>query len=173
MIFLQLLFLLCLVFYLHFLLYLYNLLFLLFYKSLLLLVFLRFHKLYYLHFFGFLFHINYIHYFLKTVWVSFLLLMINEIIAVVGVILIVTSVEILTRSSSCLRACSTTPSWPFKTIHIRLRSLTSVEHTTSESILNPRAARIPDTRDSTPGSFCTRQLRTCLCGYLRSSGHEQ
>lgn len=47
-------------------------------------------------------------------------------------------------------------------MHMRLRSRTSVEHTTNESILNPRAARIPDTRDNTPGSFCTRQLRTCL-----------
>lgn len=26
--------------------------------------------------------------------------------------------------------------------------------------LNPRAARVPETRERTPGSFCTRQLRT-------------
>lgn len=77
---------------------------------------------------------------------------------------------LLTRSSSCLRACSTTPSWPLSTIHIRLRSRISVEHTTSESMLKPRAAKIPDTRDKTPGSFCTRQLRTCL-GEVTSSAH--
>jgi hypothetical protein len=29
-------------------------------------------------------------------------------------------------------------------------------------MLNPRPARIPDTRESTPGSFCTRQFSTCL-----------
>lgn len=29
-------------------------------------------------------------------------------------------------------------------------------------MLNPLAARIPDTRDKTPGSFCTRQLKVCL-----------
>jgi hypothetical protein len=29
-------------------------------------------------------------------------------------------------------------------------------------MLKPLAARIPETRESTPGSFCTRQLRTCL-----------
>jgi hypothetical protein len=44
------------------------------------------------------------------------------------------------------------------------RSSTSVLHTTSESMLKPRAARIPDTRDKTPGSFCTKQLRTCFLG---------
>ena len=49
-------------------------------------------------------------------------------------------------------------------MHIRLRSRISVRHTTSESMLNPRPARIPDTRESTPGSFCTRQFSTCLCG---------
>ena len=26
-------------------------------------------------------------------------------------------------------------------------------------MLKPRAARIPETRERTPGSFCTRQLR--------------
>ena len=31
-------------------------------------------------------------------------------------------------------------------------------------MLKPRAARIPDTRDKTPGSFCTRQLRMCRFG---------
>lgn len=45
---------------------------------------------------------------------------------------------------------------------MRLRSRISVRHTTNESMLNPRPARIPDTRDNTPGSFCTRQFRTCL-----------
>ena len=57
-------------------------------------------------------------------------------------------------------------------MHIRERSSISVAHTTSESMLQnqsrsesathlkPRAARMPDTRDSTPGSFCTRQLST-------------
>jgi hypothetical protein len=29
-------------------------------------------------------------------------------------------------------------------------------------MLNPRPARIPETRDNTPGSFCTRQFSTCL-----------
>lgn len=29
-------------------------------------------------------------------------------------------------------------------------------------MLKPRAARIPETRERTPGSFWTRQLRTCL-----------
>jgi hypothetical protein len=67
-----------------------------------------------------------------------------------------------TRSSSCLRACSTTPSWPLSTIHMRLRSRISVLQTTRESMLNPLPAKIPDTRDKTPGSFCTRQLRVCL-----------
>ena len=67
-----------------------------------------------------------------------------------------------TRSSSWRRACSTTPSWPLMTMHIRLRSRISVRHTTSESMLNPRPARIPETRDNTPGSFCTRQFSTCL-----------
>jgi hypothetical protein len=43
------------------------------------------------------------------------------------------SPEQLTRSSSCLRACSMTPSCPFRMIHIRDRSLISVWHTTSES----------------------------------------
>lgn len=47
-------------------------------------------------------------------------------------------------------------------MHIRLRSRISVRHTTSESMLNPRPARIPETRDNTPGSFCTRQFSTCL-----------
>lgn len=47
-------------------------------------------------------------------------------------------------------------------MHIRLRSRISVRHTTRESILKPRPARIPETRDNTPGSFCTRQFRTCL-----------
>lgn len=47
-------------------------------------------------------------------------------------------------------------------MHIRLRSRISVRHTTRESMLNPRPARIPETRDSTPGSFCTRQFSTCL-----------
>jgi hypothetical protein len=42
---------------------------------------------------------------------------------------------------------------------MRERSATSVEQTTSESMLKPRAARMPDTRDRTPGSFCTRQFR--------------
>src|SRR6266436_3970035 len=67
-----------------------------------------------------------------------------------------------TRSSSCRRACSTTPSCPLMTMHILLRSRISVRHTTRESMLNPRPARIPDTRDNTPGSFCTRQFSTCL-----------
>lgn len=31
-------------------------------------------------------------------------------------------------------------------------------------MLNPLAARMPDTRDRTPGSFCTRQFRICLFG---------
>jgi hypothetical protein len=69
----------------------------------------------------------------------------------------------LTRSSSCLLACSTTPSCPLRTMDIRLRSRISVRHTTRESMLNPRPARIPDTRDNTPGSFCTKQLKICLC----------
>lgn len=47
---------------------------------------------------------------------------------------------------------------------MRDRSSTSVLQTTRESMLKPRAARIPDTRDSTPGSFCTRQLRMCRLG---------
>lgn len=42
---------------------------------------------------------------------------------------------------------------------MRDRSSTSVAQTTSESMLNPRAARMPDTRDKTPGSFWTRQFR--------------
>ena len=29
-------------------------------------------------------------------------------------------------------------------------------------MLKPLPARIPDTRERTPGSFCTRQLRICL-----------
>jgi hypothetical protein len=29
-------------------------------------------------------------------------------------------------------------------------------------MLNPRAARIPDTRDRTPGSFWTRQFKVCF-----------
>ena len=45
---------------------------------------------------------------------------------------------------------------------MRLRSRISVLQTTSESMLKPLPARMPDTRDSTPGSFCTRQFRTCL-----------
>jgi hypothetical protein len=31
-------------------------------------------------------------------------------------------------------------------------------------MLKPLAARIPDTRESTPGSFWTRQLRMCRFG---------
>ena len=34
-------------------------------------------------------------------------------------------------------------------------------------MLKPRAARIPDTRDNTPGSFWTRQLRICRFGGRR------
>jgi len=84
----------------------------------------------------------------------------------------------LTRSSSCLRACSMTPSCPFRMIHIRDKSLISVWQTTSESrisfwandctpqldvpMLKPLPARIPDTRDKTPGSFCTKQFNRCL-----------
>lgn len=75
-----------------------------------------------------------------------------------------------TRSSSCLLACSITPSCPLKTMHIRLRSSISVAHTTSESMLNPRAARMPDTRESTPGSFCTRQLSVCLVNGCSEGG---
>ena len=45
------------------------------------------------------------------------------------------------------------------TMVMRERSSTSVLQTTRLSMLKPRAARIPDTRDSTPGSFCTRQFR--------------
>ena len=45
---------------------------------------------------------------------------------------------------------------------MRERSRISVRHTTSESMLNPRPAKIPETRESTPGSFCTRQFSTCL-----------
>ena len=67
-----------------------------------------------------------------------------------------------TISSSCLLACSTTPSCPFTTMHIRLKSRISVRHTTNESMLKPLPARIPDTWERTPGSFCTRQLRICL-----------
>ncbi|BAP70941.1 hypothetical protein KMAR_30136 [Kluyveromyces marxianus] len=44
---------------------------------------------------------------------------------------------------------------------IRDKSLTSVLQTTSESILNPLAAKVPETNDNTPGSFCTRQFNTC------------
>ena len=47
---------------------------------------------------------------------------------------------------------------------MRERSRISVRHTTSESMLNPRPAKIPETRESTPGSFCTRQFSTCLAG---------
>lgn len=54
---------------------------------------------------------------------------------------------------------------------MRERSSTSVAHTTSESMLNPRAARIPDTRDRTPGSFCTRQFRVCrVNGWCEGGG---
>jgi len=59
------------------------------------------------------------------------------------------------------------------TIHIRLRSRISVRHTTRESMLNPRPARIPDTRESTPGSFCTRQFSTCLCGERNGVNHSR
>ena len=45
---------------------------------------------------------------------------------------------------------------------MRDKSRISVRHTTNESMLKPRPAKIPDTRESTPGSFCTRQLSTCL-----------
>ncbi len=37
-----------------------------------------------------------------------------------------------------------------------------MRQTTSESMLKPRPARIPETRDNTPGSFCTKQFNTCL-----------
>ena len=44
--------------------------------------------------------------------------------------------------------------------------MTSVLHTTKLSILNPRAAKMPETRESTPGSFWTRQLSICLVDLL-------
>ena len=31
-------------------------------------------------------------------------------------------------------------------------------------MLKPLAARMPETRESTPGSFCTRQFRMCRLG---------
>jgi hypothetical protein len=34
-------------------------------------------------------------------------------------------------------------------------------------MLNPLPARIPDTRESTPGSFCTKQLRMCLVAKVK------
>ena len=30
-------------------------------------------------------------------------------------------------------------------------------------MLKPRAAKIPETLDKTPGSFWTKQLKVCLC----------
>jgi len=45
---------------------------------------------------------------------------------------------------------------------MRERSRISVRQTTSESILKPLPARIPDTRERTPGSFWTKQFRMCL-----------
>ncbi len=42
--------------------------------------------------------------------------------------------------------------------------MTSVLQTTSESMLNPRAASVFDTLLKTPGSFWTRQLSTCRFG---------
>lgn len=75
-----------------------------------------------------------------------------------------------TRSSSCRLACSMTPSWPRRTMHMRDRSSISVAHTTSESMLKPRAARMPDTRDRTPGSFWTRQLRVWRVKGWREGG---
>ena len=47
--------------------------------------------------------------------------------------------------------------WPLRTRHIRLKSRISVLHTTKESMLNPRPARMPETRERTPGSFWTRR----------------
>ncbi len=44
---------------------------------------------------------------------------------------------------------------------MRDKSGISVLLTTSESMLNPLAARMPDTRLSTPGSFVTKQLSVC------------
>lgn len=68
----------------------------------------------------------------------------------------------LTRSSSCRLACSTTSLSPLNTIVILDKSSTSVLATTSESMLNPLPARIPETLLNTPGSFWTRQLKICF-----------
>ena len=51
------------------------------------------------------------------------------------------------------------------------RSLTSVLQTIKESILKPLAAKVPEIRDKTPGSFCTRQFNTCcFLGWEEGTG---